>query len=531
VNRRILGLLATSLALGACGSDPTTPSTDADASDGDAASDADAGLDGSKGTGVLASHCAGDGDCASGICIASQCTNACAGGADCLPGPEWACVAAPGRGTVCECAPTGAERCDGKDNDCNGEPDDGAMCGPLEQCEAAVCVCSEEHRCGTACVDVNRSNQHCGACGNACPLGSICTAGVCDCQSERVACGDACVDLARDAENCGQCGIACGAYEICLAGNCECAQTLCGSACTDLQNDPRNCGQCARDCLDSSCDGGMCQPLFVAQFGTTFLAVDAEAVYSSDFDGTSNVLKTTLADGNWTRLNSPTSFPAGLAMNDTHVFWADWDEQLGGAIMRYPKGATSAAPHLTLAGAPVGLALDATNLYFTDINGLRVVQAPLDGSSPQDIATTGNYPWAIAVDGTNVYWTDPVENTISTTPIGGTSVTILARNQRNPTSIAVDAGALYWTNFDAGELMTLSVTGGTPSPVAFGEEAHSLVLNATHLYFATRSAVLRVSRATSEVDTLVSGAAPRGIAIGGAYLYYSNLSELYKVAK
>lgn len=130
--------------------------------------------------------------------------------------------------------------------------------------------------CGGVCVDPQVDTGNCGACGNACALGQVCTDGVCQflqaCLSPQVFCGGVCVDLSSDPNNCGSCGNVCAVIEVCQGGECggavldpgdpfTCAAGLvdCGGACVDVLTDAANCGACGNACAaDETCFGGAC---------------------------------------------------------------------------------------------------------------------------------------------------------------------------------------------------------------------------------------------------------------------------------
>ncbi len=132
-------------------------------------------------------------------------------------------------------------------------------------------------RCGPNCVDINRSVNDCGRCGNVCTPGSnqtsscqlgicanICAAGFLDCNAMAM---DGCeVNSAVDPMNCGGCNTRCGANSVCTAGVCQCAAgfTMCGGACINFQTNVNNCGACGTMCAARAnstvaCTAGMCR--------------------------------------------------------------------------------------------------------------------------------------------------------------------------------------------------------------------------------------------------------------------------------
>ena len=133
--------------------------------------------------------------------------------------------------------------------------------------------------CGSDCVDVTTSDEHCGECDNACEGG--CVAGECvptswNCDISFYGAGDGC-DCGCGAQDpdCGSSSS--GVCEYCIEpGSCatesceeidpndnaqciECdgSEVLCGGTCTDTQSSDQHCGGCDQPC-DGACVDGDC---------------------------------------------------------------------------------------------------------------------------------------------------------------------------------------------------------------------------------------------------------------------------------
>lgn len=183
------------------------------------------------------------------------------GGPDTGPPPR---IDASAGGTCQEPSLSVAERCNGSDDDCDGEIDeDFAFASDPLNCGGCGVSCPDEQTCCAGfCVDPSSNADHCGACGVRCPRGTGC-------------CGGACVDTTSDPDNCGQCGTGCTGATGCCSGQCvdtqidrdhcgplclRCAEgeACCSGACADLGTF-KHCGSCARACaLGELCCSGRC---------------------------------------------------------------------------------------------------------------------------------------------------------------------------------------------------------------------------------------------------------------------------------
>jgi hypothetical protein len=117
-----------------------------------------------------------------------------------------------------------------------------------------VCIGSDSgktHCTGAGCRTLNTDEEHCGACGNACPEDVLCQAGECNCpgpaSAEACLVDDepTCVDTASDEAHCGECGNACDAGEECCGGDCVDPDSY--------DDDRDNCGRCGTQCADIGC--------------------------------------------------------------------------------------------------------------------------------------------------------------------------------------------------------------------------------------------------------------------------------------
>lgn len=149
----------------------------------------------------------------------------------------------------------------------------GNGCGAGQTCSGGSCI-------QTCAADLQTDVNNCGACGNVCDLPHTavnkCVSGVCapsacasgwgHCDGDSVTTwANGCeTDLTTDSANCGACGQACQTGEICSGGaclvTCDPGWTDCGGACVDTFSSRDNCGACGNvcsgatpDCADGAC--------------------------------------------------------------------------------------------------------------------------------------------------------------------------------------------------------------------------------------------------------------------------------------
>jgi hypothetical protein len=127
--------------------------------------------------------------------------------------------------------------------------------------------------------NLNSDNANCGACGNACSAGQLCSAGVCvtSCGSGQTSCSGVCRSLATDPDACGSCSTVCSGTGVasrtcvagvcngtCAAGRANCDGNLQSNGCeTDINTTATRCGGCTGSAcslnnITAACSGGNC---------------------------------------------------------------------------------------------------------------------------------------------------------------------------------------------------------------------------------------------------------------------------------
>jgi hypothetical protein len=138
--------------------------------------------------------------------------------------------------------------------------------------------------------------------------------------------------------------------------------------------------------------------------------------------------------------------------------------------------------------SPFNIAVDTTDVYWTDFAGGTVMSVSLSGGSVTTLASGQDGPFGIAVDSTNVYWTTTGGGTVMSVALGGGCPTTLASGQDKPFGIAVDSTSVYWSTFFGGTIMSVPKGGGVMTTLesdVFG--AGGIAVDSTSVYWANQS--------------------------------------------
>jgi hypothetical protein len=239
------------------------------------------------------------------------------------------------------------------------------------------------------------------------------------------------------------------------------------------------------------------------------MAIDATSVYWTDCgDPTGgNVLKMPKTGGAVVTLASGDVL-SGIAVEGSELYWVARTSVGAGAIKTVPVAGGTPTVVAAQSGAPSHLVADASFVYWGDLDGDRVMKAPLGGGAATMVAPS-NLPFQIALGDTAVFWMDAPG--LMTAPKSGGAATSLAPTLGpNPTAgLAVNATTVY---FNVGRpnppgVSEVSIDGGAVSPVASAPASIGggpLAIDATRVYWADPSGAVYAAPLSGGTATLLA---------------------------
>ncbi len=250
------------------------------------------------------------------------------------------------------------------------------------------------------------------------------------------------------------------------------------------------------------------------------IATDATHVYWSsggneqrklDYGNDGVVVRAPIGGGLIEVLTLPQPDPVGVAVNDQYVYWVNggdgalWEgEGSGGAVMRLPKNGGT-PEKLSDEAFPQAIALDATHVYWTDAENDEIRRMPLEGGEVTVLASNQGDPRYLALSDTDVFYTTGEMGVVARVPKAGGASAVLSSEGGKTTAITVSDGYVYWTNELSGAVRRVSAYGGTPITLRQATRPTALVVNGSQLYFTdlTESNLYQMS-VTGGVATILA---------------------------
>jgi hypothetical protein len=110
------------------------------------------------------------------------------------------------------------------------------------------------------------------------------------------------------------------------------------------------------------------------------------------------------------------------------------------------------------------LALDATSVYYADVNTATIARVPKTGGTPQVLATSNNVG-GLAVDGTYLYWSQTTAGAINRIPLAGGMMQMVSAAS-GPGVLAVDGTDVFWANNSNFKVLKAPKGGGSITTLA-----------------------------------------------------------------
>jgi hypothetical protein len=233
--------------------------------------------------------------------------------------------------------------------------------------------------------------------------------------------------------------------------------------------------------------------------------------------------------------------PWAIAVDGTNVYFTDISGTKGN-LYRMPKTGGGTTPMATTSDHLIyDLKIDTARAYFTSGsfgNGGAVEMVPLAGGAKQTIAQSApgsSDPRGLTIDSQYVYWvnTDTPTNVQRATPVASSTVTTLAAAEVDPSAAQVDGTRLFWTSTSGGKIRhcTLPACTDRSDMVTGLTEPGVLATNSQRLFYNDGNTVVQIVKsAPIGPGALVAAgqSLPADIVADDRELYWINLGDYQK---
>ena len=231
-------------------------------------------------------------------------------------------------------------------------------------------------------------------------------------------------------------------------------------------------------------------------------------------------------------LSHDAQHPLSIAVDDTHVYWTN--EVGSGSVARCGQNdCASTMSTIASKGAPQWIAVDAANVYWTDMT-YGVWKCPVSAWGTPTMLAASSYPTFLTLDETNVYWMDESDITVRSCAIAGcAAATIVAKGDMSLVhGLVVDATNAYWS---LDHVIQTCPLAGCAAPTALVTESQTytfaLAIDSHDLYWTTAAPGAVLERSLADVDagatTLVSmpSANSQALVVDDTNVYWTDFGE------
>jgi hypothetical protein len=181
-------------------------------------------------------------------------------------------------------------------------------------------------------------------------------------------------------------------------------------------------------------------------------------------------------------------------------------------------------------GSPKGIAVDATNVYWTNNTDGRVMKCARDGcaDAPTALATAQNQPTGIAVDATRVYWADGAGDVMACATGGCPAPKAITAGAMGFSRVAVSTGVVFFSSYAANAVYECPVLGcaNILAPLVKSPSADVVAADPTYFFWADNTSTGSVNRcdrsncAATATPLAPMESGPYGVAVDATSVYW-----------